>query len=207
MEGRALKRRTRMILYIATTTSVALGVTSFAAPAQAQPQVQLGQVVTDPNAVPGLVSPGAGDNAPYVDEQGRVIGLAAGGGSSMPTTAASSCQPIGLPDDPHYSSPDVSGHGQWELGTCTSNTAHVYNCLYEWYTDSTWRRKACSAVVQLKPKSQSNNRTTARRTCDSTAQSISWRNHVDVDVDGQNDPPDTPYHQTNVFCTVSGADQ
>ncbi|KAB1927322.1 hypothetical protein F8271_29790 [Micromonospora sp. ALFpr18c] len=112
-----------------------------------------------------------------------------------------------MPDDPHWSSPDVSGHGQWNKGDCTGNTAHVYNCLYEYYTDGTYRRKACSDSTQLKPKSESNNRSTARRTCDSTGQSISWRNQVDVDVDGQVDSSGTEYHQANVYCVVTGPDQ
>jgi hypothetical protein len=110
------------------------------------------------------------------------------------------------PNDPHYSEPDVSGHGQWNKGTCTANTAHVVNCLFEYYTDNSWRRKACSEKKQLKPKTVSNNRTTARRACDSTGQSISWRNHVNVDVDGQIDNSDVPYHQANVWCVVTGDD-
>lgn len=188
--------------------SVGIGLTSFVSPADAEPQPQPARVVAYANAVPGLAPPDIGERARYVDEHGRVINLAT---SETPgdgtVTPASSCQPISLPDNPHYSSPDVSGHGQWEKGNCTSNTAHVWNCLYEYYTDGTWRRKACSAKVQLKPKSVSNNRTTARRACDSTGQLISWRNHVDVDVDGQSDPPDEPYRQADVFCVVTGPDQ
>ena len=81
-----------------------------------------------------------------------------------------------------------------------------HEVFFEYYTDATWRRKACSERVQLKPKSVSNNRTTARRKCDSTGQSISWRNHVDVDVDGQVDNSDVPYRQANVMCVVTGPD-
>ena len=203
-----MKRYMAMILQVATVASMGIGLSSLVSPANAEPRPQPGQVVTYTNAVPGLAPPGIGDRAPYVDEHGRVIDLATSETQSDGSvTPASSCQPISLPDNPHYSSPDVSAHGQWEKGTCTSNTAHVWNCLYEYYTDATWRRKACSAKVQLKPKSVSNNRTTARRACDSTGQLISWRNHVDVDVDGQSDPPDEPYRQADVLCVVTGPDQ
>jgi hypothetical protein len=134
--------------------------------------------------------------ARFLDEKGRPI-----------ATASSSCKPVSLPDNPHYSAGDVSAHGQWNKGTCTSNTATVWNCLYEFYSDGSWRRKACSAKVSLKPKSQSNNRTTARRACDATNRSISWRNYVDVDVSCQNDPPDEPYRQADVNCVVTGPDR
>ena len=202
-----MKRYTSMILRVATVASVGIGVTSLVSPADAQPLVQPGQVVTTAKAVPGLAPPNIGDRARYVDKHGRVISLATSETPSGVDTTALGCTPVSLPDNPHYSLGDVSGHGQWDKGTCTANTAHVYNCLYEYYTDGTWRRKACSARVQLKPKSVSNNRTTARRHCDSTGQLISWRNHVDVDVDGQIDTSEQPYRQANVYCVVTGPDQ
>jgi hypothetical protein len=192
------------MLRVATVASVAVVLIGFASQAHAAPPLQTSPVVSYADAVPGLAPADIGDSALYVDKNGRVIGTKPSAGAVTPLLG---CQPISLPDDPHYSAPDVSGHGQWNKGTCTANTAHVYNCLYEYYTDATWRRKACSAKVQLKPKAVSNNRTTARRTCDSTAQSISWRNHVDVDVDGQVDNSDVPYHQANVWCVVTGPDQ
>jgi hypothetical protein len=193
------------ILRVATAAAVAVGLTGFASPAEAEPSSQTGGVVTYENAVPGIAPPG--DSAPYVDEHGRVIDLASERSSGGAMAPASSCQPVSLPDNPHYSGGDVSGHGQWEKGNCTSDQATVWNCLYEYYTDGTWRRKACSSKVTLKPKSLSNNRSTARRACDSTGQLISWRNHVDVDVHGQSDPSDKPYHQALVYCVVTGADQ
>jgi len=200
-----MRHRTRIVQ--AAIASAGIGVAGFVAPVTAQARVAPSSVVTYANAVPGRAPAGAAKSAVYLDEQGRVIKPAAS--KTLATTAVtpfSSCTPVSLPDNPHYSAPDVSGHGQWDKGTCTSNTAHVWNCLYEYYTDATWRRKACSAVVQLKPKSVSNNRTTARRACNSTGQLISWRNHVDVDVDGQSDPPDEPYRQADVWCVVTGAD-
>jgi hypothetical protein len=196
------------IIVQAAIAGVCIGVTGFVSPASAQARVEPRSVVTYANAVPGLAPSDAGRRAVYVDERGRVISQATSETSGAGAVAPySSCRPISLPDNPHYSAPDVSGHGQWEKGTCTSNTAHVWNCLYEYYTDGSWRRKACSPKVRLKPKSVSNNRTTARRACDSTGRLISWRNHVDVDVDGQSDPPDEPYRQANVYCVVTGADR
>jgi len=200
--------RHRVISVHVAIAGLGIGVLGFVAPASAQTQVEARSVVTYADAVPALATADAGGRAVYLDEHGRVINPATSGTSGTGRVGPySSCQPISLPDNPHYSAPDVSGHGQWEKGTCTSNTAHVWNCLYEYYNDGSWRRKACSAKVQLKPKSVSNNRTTARRACNSTGQLISWRNHVDVDVDGQSDPPDEPYRQANVYCVVTGADQ
>ncbi|MFG1869661.1 hypothetical protein [Micromonospora arborensis] len=192
---------------VAVAAVVAVGGVSLTVPAAAQARVD--GVVSYADAVPGLAPAGGlADQARYVDENGREIDPAANrrhdGGN---TPSAIGCTPVTLPDDPHWSSPDVSGHGQWNKGDCTGATAHVTNCLYEYYTDGTWRRKACSDSTQLKPKSESNNRSTARRTCDSTGALISWRNQVDVDVDGQVDSSGTEYHQASVYCVVTGADQ
>ena len=201
-----MKRYAMRVVSITTTAGLVATLGGFASPAAAEPGAWSAPVVTYANAVPGLAPADVADRARYVDEHGRTIDPAANATPGAGALAAS-CQPISLPDNPHWSSPDVSGHGLWEKGNCTSNTAKVWNCLYEFYTDGTWRRKACSAKVTLKPKSQSNNRSTARRKCDSTGQLISWRNHVDVDVDGQSDPPDQPSRQAEVWCVVTGPDQ
>jgi hypothetical protein len=100
----------------------------------------------------------------------------------------------------------ISGHGWWEKGTCSNNLADVYNCLYEYYTDGTWRRKACSDKIRLKPKSVGGRRTTARRLAD-TGELTSWRNHVDVDVVDEWDTAEWPYRQAEVERRVYGADQ
>ncbi|MQA62929.1 MAG: hypothetical protein GEU86_15875 [Actinophytocola sp.] len=97
----------------------------------------------------------------------------------------------------------VSGHGWWNKGDCSNNRANVYNCLYEWYTDNTWRRKACSATTELRPRRDGGGRTTARRNCDNTLYT-SWRNHVDVDVIGEWDTAEKPMRQANVYCRVYG---
>lgn len=123
------------------------------------------------------------------------------GATAGAVTPFSSCTPGSGRDNPHYTAPDVSGHGWWTQGNCTGTTATVYNCLYEYYTDGTWRQKACSPKAKtLKPGGGSAQRTNARVTCDSTTEGISWRNHVDVD--GEGDTPEWPYNQAEVFCVV-----
>ena len=47
------------------------------------------------------------------------------------------------------------------------------------------------------------NRSNARHVCHSTSQTISWRNHEDVDVIGQVDDGNKPYRQANVNCVVN----
>ncbi|NJP68777.1 hypothetical protein HCJ92_21405 [Streptomyces sp. ventii] len=95
----------------------------------------------------------------------------------------------------------VSGHGWWRKGTCSKDRAVVYNCLYEWYTDNSWRQKACSPRKTLRPYTGSGDRTVARKNCDNTVQT-SWRNHVDVDVVGEGDTSEWPYRQAEVNCRV-----
>lgn len=200
-------RATSRMVVVSIATIVVAGIL-VPSGAQASGSGRPDSLASSTAAMPALAPPGIGDSAPYVDEAGRVVARSHKDlESAVPQASLSSCQPISLPDNPHYSAGDVSGHGLWEKGTCTASTATVWNCLYEFYDDNTWRRKACSARVQLKPKSVSNNRSTARRACDATNEAISWRNHVDVDVDGQSDPSDQPYRQATVSCTVTGPDQ
>ena len=116
-------------------------------------------------------------------------------------TALSACTPVSGRDNPHYSSPDVSGHGWWDKGTCTGNQADVYNCLYEYYTDGYWYRKNCSAKVRVYAGGGSGNRSTARNTCADLSYT-SWRNHVDVDVVNESDTAEQPYNQADVACRV-----
>ena len=157
------------------------------------------------DAVPGLVPEDAADDAVYLDRQGRRISEWGPGESVQPSperAEAVGCTPDSGRDDPHYSSGDVSGHGWWKKRNCTADTAHVVNCLYEWYTDNTWRQKACSPTKQLRPYTGSGDRTVARATCNLSSGLISWRNHVDVDVDGQVDTSEKPYNQADVICVV-----
>jgi len=98
----------------------------------------------------------------------------------------------------------VSGHGWWTRENCTGSTATVFNCLYEFYDDGTWRQKACSPKAKtLKPGGGSAQRTNARVRCDSTGEAVSWRNHVDVDVNAKSDTGEQPYNQANVNCVVN----
>lgn len=183
-----------------------LGVAVPSSVAHAEPA---GTGVSYEDAVPGLAPAGAGDTAVYLDRNGRRIsepgaapGAEGSGKASSAPAAALGCTPVSGRDNPHYSSGDVSGHGWWKKGTCTAATAHVYNCLYEFYTDNTWRQKACSSTRQLRPYTGSGDRTVARARCNPTSGYISWRNHVDVDVDGQVDTAEKPMNQADVICVV-----
>lgn len=175
-------------------------------PASAKP-ASPGQFATHATAIPGLAPIGTSSRAVYLDGQGRTLSQPSGmpqatGNDTRPTILAGACTPYSGKDNPHYSSGDVSGHGWWDRGSCSGATAHVYNCLYEWYTDNTWRQKACSPKKQLLPGGGSAQRTVARATCNPSSGYISWRNHVDVDVDGQSDTAEWPYNQADVVCVV-----
>ena len=152
-------------------------------------------------AVPGLAPAGVADKAVYRDQLGNLMSPPSSA-ETTPPSAMLGCTPGSGRDNPHYSSGDVSGHGWWTKGSCTSATAHVVNCLYEWYTDNSWRQKACSENEKLKPYTGSGQRTVARARCNPTSGLISWRNHVNVDVDGQVDSSEVPYNQANVVCVV-----
>lgn len=153
-------------------------------------------------ARPGLAPAGAGGT--YLDEQGNVLSMR---GKDADLVAGSAprigCTPGNGADNPHYTAPDVSGHGTYVRGTCTNNTAKVYNCLYEWYTDNTWRRKSCSSTVTVTAGGGAGNRSNARHVCHSTSQRISWRNHEDVDVIGEVDDSNKPFRQADVNCVVN----
>jgi hypothetical protein len=153
------------------------------------------------DAVPGIAPAGADGTAVYLDSAGRVIPMAKSPRGVSATTLIG-CTPVSGRDNPHWSSPDVSGHGWWDKGNCSNNSANVNNCLYEFYTDNTWRQKACSGASTLAPGGGSGNRTTARATCNNT-NLTSWRNHVDVDVIGEIDTGEQPYNQADVACEVN----
>lgn len=169
-----------------------LFVTAVAPGASAASSVRAAKPVQQ--AVPG-VAPSGVPALGYKDEKGKIIQ------PSSTVVPMSGCTPVSGRDNPHYSSGDVSGHGWWDKGSCSNDQAVVYNCLYEYYTDGYWYQKTCSPKVTLKPYSVSSNRTTARATCDNTLPA-SWRNYVDVDVVGQNDTPEEPYNQADVYCQV-----
>lgn len=154
-------------------------------------------------AVPGIDPGGSISTAVFLDQDGRV--LSRPGANAQPSVVRPNfgCTPVSGRDNPHYTAPDVSGHGYWFKGSCNNNTATVYNCLYEYFTDGTYRQQACSPHKSLRPGGGSANRTNARVRCDATNQSISWRNMVDVDVHGEVDTGEQPYNQANVNCVVN----
>lgn len=121
--------------------------------------------------------------------------------TSEPAVAAFGCTPYSGRDNTHYSSGDASGHGWWKKGNCSNNTANVKNCIYEYYTDGSWRLKACSPTKTLPPYTGSGARTVARADCDNRTYT-SWRNHVDVDVIGEIDTGERPYNQSLPDCRV-----
>ncbi|SDQ22574.1 MULTISPECIES: hypothetical protein [Actinopolyspora] len=111
------------------------------------------------------------------------------------------CAPYTGADYPHRSSTGVavSAHGWWKKGTCSNGTATVKACLYEYYTDDTWRRKACNTDGNLKPGGGSARRVPVRKNCPSTAMTT-WRVHVDVDVNWEIDDGGIRYMTRNVAC-------
>ncbi|MGY6656290.1 hypothetical protein ACXIZN_29395 [Amycolatopsis sp. TRM77291] len=155
-------------------------------------EVAAAPAVSYAEAVPGLAPSGATGGV-YTDENG---------------SALIGCTPETGVDNPHRSGTGfaVSGHGWWNKGNCTGETATVQTCLYEYYTDNTWRRKACGENSDLKPGGGSARRVPARRDCD-TADMTSWRNHVDVDVNWEVDSGEVRNRQADVACRVTGPDQ
>ncbi len=204
----------RRLLTVAAALALGLGVA--AAPATGTSSVA--RFAPSSSAVPGVAPAGSEATAVVLDSSGRAIDLGTGDPApvlssakeSARSTSASTaeaalfgCTPVSGRDNPHRSSTGVavSGHGWWDKGTCSNNKAKVYNCLYEWYTDNTWRQKKCSVTKELSPGGGSSNRTTARRDCDNTLQT-SWRNHVDVDVVGEIDTGENPMRQADVNCRI-----
>lgn len=199
--------------HLLVTVALAVGLAS---PAFAAPQADTsGSTTANPSqvsyeeAVPAVAPANADAPAVYLDSSGQVIpmpGTGRAAGSATEAAPLAACTPVSGRDNPHRSSTGVavSGHGWWGRGTCSGDLADVYNCLYEYYTDGTWRQKACSDVERLRPGTGgSSYRTVARESCDATNEQISWRNHVDVDVVGEGDTSEWPYRQAEVYCTVN----
>ncbi|MFF4325848.1 hypothetical protein ACFYZT_04970 [Streptomyces sp. NPDC001591] len=93
-------------------------------------------------AVPGVAPSGSDASAVYLDGAGRVIDMDAVDDSGTTRHAAAlGCTPVSGRDNPHRSSTGVtaSGHGWWQKENCSNDRAKVFTCLYEWYTDNTWR--------------------------------------------------------------------
>ncbi|ROO50764.1 hypothetical protein EDC02_5617 [Micromonospora sp. Llam0] len=190
-----MKQATRVLSALAASALALGGVV--AAPAQAVAGPAEAAV-----AVPGIAPPDSASTAIYLDSAGRVIPMTTAAGTTA-DTALIGCTPESGRDNPHRSGTGVavSGHGWWRQGNCSNDRANVFNCLYEWYTDNSWRQKACSSTRELRPYTGSGDRTVARHDCDDT-QLTSWRNHVDVDVIGEIDTGEWPYRQNDVACRV-----
>ncbi|WP_328604429.1 hypothetical protein OG943_30855 [Amycolatopsis sp. NBC_00345] len=165
------------------------------APVANAAQLVAPQKVSYEDAVPGIAPPNAPPASTPPD-------------AAQTNQPALSCTPETFGDNPHLSSTPgvISAHGWWKQGNCSNNKATVENCLYEFYTDGTWRRKACNTASGIFPGGGSANRSAANRACDST-QTISWRNRVDVDVDGELDTSETIDRQADVNCAINGDDQ
>ncbi|MFE4656771.1 hypothetical protein ACFRFJ_08755 [Streptomyces hydrogenans] len=192
-------RKLRLIA-IAALASLAIGGASAATTAAS---VQDGDVSAD-TVVPGVAPSGFDASAVYLNHAGQAMDMHAVNESDTTRHAAAlGCTPGSRRGSPHRSSTGVtaSGHGWWEKGNCSSDRAKVFNCLYEWYTDNTWRQQACSETKTLKPGGESVQRTVARRDCRDT-QRTSWRNHVDVDVIGEIDTGEKLMNQAEVNCRV-----
>lgn len=189
----------------AVAVMLALGLvasTTIAAPSAGAVESTALTFASSEDAVPAVIKPGAEATAVYLDQFGQVIPRTASG----PAPQGLWCTPVSGRDNPHISgtiiSPrTISGHGWWNKGTCTKLTANVYNCLYEYYDDNSWRLKACSPTKKVYAGGGSSNRTEANRVCDS-ATLTSWRNHVDVDVIDEWDSTEFPYNQQDVTCRV-----
>ncbi|MFI9307226.1 hypothetical protein [Streptomyces triculaminicus] len=184
--------------------TLAIGGVSTPAMAVSIPVESAPEGIHQGDAVPGIAPQGVDDTAVYLDEDGKVLPTGNPTNVDSGATLAAACTPESGRDNPHRSATGVavSGHGWWGKGTCTKDRAKVYNCLYEWYTDNTWRRKACSETETLKPGTGgSSYRTAARHDCTNTS-AASWRNHVDVDVIDESDTGERPYRQAEVACQV-----
>ena len=204
------RRSTLALLAVACTVAAAGVATTPASASEKAPENISQRTVSNVDAVPGRdPNPAAHQIADSMQ-----IDNDAQPGNNPPRATAIGCTPETVPDNPHISRTagvpvdTISGHGFWRKGNCISNTATVMNCLYEYYTDGTYRRKACDTKSGIRAGGGSGgNRTAANRPCDSTGLIISWRNRVDVDVDGEIDTSEVGERQADVACVIVGPDQ
>lgn len=157
---------------------------------------------------PAVATAAEAAQARYVDKAGNPIPVDTDTPDAGSSTHAIGCTPVSGVDNPHISSTSstdaVQAHGWWKKGTCTAATAHVQVCLYEYFTNGSegyWERMNCSPRNPLKPGGGSSYRVTAHEDCNDDTR-VSWRAHVDVDVDGQIDTSEVPYRQADVYCRV-----
>ncbi|SDP73999.1 hypothetical protein SAMN04487905_10836 [Actinopolyspora xinjiangensis] len=154
----------------------------------------------EPDAVPSVAPSGADTSGWWPEEPGTRPA-----GADGPAGARIGCNPVADSDNPHLSGnrTDVSAHAWWYQGDCDNDRATVTACLYEWYTDNTWRRKACDTNGNQKPGRSSSRWLNVRESCDSFERT-SWRAHVDVDVNWEVDNPGVSTREADVNCRVFG---
>lgn len=199
-EAQIARRKTRRM--VAVTLALGLVASTSIAPSAGAAEPTPLTFASYEDAVPAVIQPGAAATAVYLDQSGQVIPMTESG----PATQGLWCTPISGRDNPHISTTTltprtISGHGWWHRGTCTKYQAKVYNCLFEYYDDNSWRVKVCSTTRTIWSGGGSANRTSANWACDSVALT-SWRNHVDVDVIDEWDSSEYPYNQANVNCRI-----
>lgn len=88
----------------------------------------------------------------------------------------------------HITAGDASGHGWWEKLSGTATTAKVTIWLEEnlggtWYVEAT-------GTYTGGPGPGSGKWANARYTCIPTTGTYQWRSRIDVDIIGEQDPPD-----------------
>lgn len=163
--------------------------------------------VTYEEATPGVPpSQQAAENALIIGKNGQKLGTYKDVVTKQPTSTQATalpCDPDTKADHPHSPlSVDVSAHGSWYKGNCDSNWADVYNCIFEYYKDGTWRQKKCSKTVRVKPGGGRGKRSTARRDCDNATRTA-WYNMSEVDVVGEWDNGEKEYTDwVAIYCRV-----
>lgn len=210
----SMSRRVLLALSMVAALGVSAGMTESAGAADDSSSSSAASLEAEPGVAPaddaGAVYLDMAGNVMAVDSYGSPIAETDSDALNITTTQEAAtfgpCKPVSGVDYPHQSTArgwiDVSGHGWWEAkGNCSNLSARVYNCLYEWYSDRTWRQKDCSTKEVLRPGGGSGNRTNARRAC-ANYRVTSWRNHVDVDVISEWDTADRPFEQRDVACRV-----
>ncbi|WP_372672027.1 hypothetical protein [Amycolatopsis kentuckyensis] len=103
--------------------------------------------------------------------------------------------------------PGVGGSGK------DSRTPEALVCTPDTYADNPHLSSTPGVISGhgtasgIYPGGGSANRSAANRPCDSQGQAISWRNRVDVDVEGEWDTSEVFERQADVSCVITGADQ
>lgn len=109
-------------------------------------------------------------------------------------------------DRPHISrnGRDVSAHGWWTYRNGSCRTATVTLWLYHLRISPTrgyyWALTDTDVVRRMPRNAPLSQRANVRHTCQHQRTAVSFHVVVDVDIDGQIDPPDRPSKTANVNC-------